>query len=60
MDEETFIFIETVSDKASNINNGESIETDCPICNGVLTIGKSGYNGHKWAVCNKCGRKLME
>lgn len=56
---ETQDFMTKVFTEAKEIKKGTSKEVEC-ICGGTLRIGKSGYNGHVHAVCNKCERRLMQ
>ncbi|BCK01624.1 hypothetical protein [Anaerocolumna chitinilytica] len=56
---ETQEFMTKVFTEAKELKRGGSKETEC-ICGGTLHIGKSGYNGHIHAACDKCKRSIMQ
>jgi hypothetical protein len=59
IDKELLDFIKKVGTAAKTIKKGENTQIPCD-CGGTLTIGRSSYNGHIHARCNKCKRSLME
>lgn len=57
---ESFECLTKISASAKDLEWGESKEIECPDCRGVLTVSRSEYNGHIWAVCENCGVKMMQ
>lgn len=52
-------FMNKVGIAAKTIKKGEQIKVPCD-CGGMLTIGKSSYNGHIHAQCDKCDMALIQ
>ena len=59
LDKEIVDFIQKVGAVSKTIKRGESTKIPCD-CGGTLTIGKSSYNGHIHAHCDKCDKLLMQ
>lgn len=57
---ESFERLTKISAAAKDLKWGESKEIECLDCKGVLTVSRSDYNGHIWAVCENCGVKMMQ
>lgn len=38
---------------------GKEFKSKC-FCGGTITAMRSTYNGHLWARCDKCDRRLMQ
>lgn len=57
---ESFEQLKRIVTAAKDLKWGESKEIECPDCKGVLTVSRSDYNGHIWAVCENCGVKMMQ
>jgi len=57
---ESFEQLKRIVAAAKDLKWGESKEIECPDCKGVLTVSRSDYNGHIWAVCKHCGVKMMQ
>lgn len=57
---ESFEQLKRIVATAKDLEWVESKEIECPDCKGVLTVSRSDYNGHIWAVCEHCGVKMMQ
>lgn len=57
MNDEIFTFLEAIPDITEW---GVERSAPCPFCGGTITAIRSINNGHLYAKCDGCGRRVME
>lgn len=60
MDDETLKLVQIITQAVEYMNPGETKAITCPFCGGEMMVSRAALNGHVRAVCDGCGRKIIQ